>query len=436
MGKPPLRGINKLGLVGAVVVPALAQTVAARKWRPLAVAACLALVAAGALAASNPRALTSGVPARLAGTSFDPESVTFASLGTGWALGTTQCAPGGTCLALRETTDAGRSWSPRPLPASLVAVAGRKVGGVPADCCGAGLNVRFADLRDGWIYGGLVVPSSYGGSIEPTLWSTHDGGLTWREQPLPGLATEGSVLDLEAAAGSVYFMAQNNTTGVTVESSPVAQDNWHAALGLGDNAGGAEPSGTIVLHGSSGWLVEGNDRGTAGSARLDPNGQWVGWAPPCASVGHSFAVPAASTSSNLVAVCVMGGFAYPLSRAAPPGATLGSSWLYFSNNGGQTFETGPELGPRGDVFGDVLASPVPGVILLSRAYFGNGDVNEQDLRASFDGGHHWTVVYRGQLLYLGFTSPAQGVGIVQSSKSTTTMIMTFDGGDHWAPVTF
>ena len=56
--------------------------------------------------------------------------------------------------------------------------------------------------------------------------------------------------------------------------------------------------------------------------------------------------------------------------------------------------------------------------------------------ASFDGGHHWAVVHRGQLFYLGFTSPAQGVGIVQSSKRTTTMIMTFDGGHHWGPVTF
>jgi hypothetical protein len=46
------------------------------------------------------------------------------------------------------------------------------------------------------------------------------------------------------------------------------------------------------------------------------------------------------------------------------------------------------------------------------------------------------VVYRGQLFYLGFTSPAQGVGIVQSSKATTTMVMTFDGGHHWGPVTF
>jgi hypothetical protein len=73
---------------------------------------------------------------------------------------------------------------------------------------------------------------------------------------------------------------------------------------------------------------------------------------------------------------------------------------------------------------------------MSRSYFGTGDVNEQDLRASFDGGHHWTVVYAGQLLYLGFTSPAQGVGIVQLSRSTTGLIMTFDGGHHWVPVRF
>jgi len=266
------------------------------------------------------------------------------------------------------------------------------------------------------------------------LWSTHDGGLAWQEQPLPGLSTEGAIFDLEAAAGRVYFVAQETTGGAVVETSPVTQDHWRAALRLGTPAGGAQPSGTIVLQGSSGWLIEGNDRGTAGSARLEGNGQWVGWAPPCASVGNSFAVPAASTPSDLVAVCVMGGFAYPLSKAAPAGAALGSSWLYFSDNGGQSFTAGPELGPRQDVFGGALASPSPGVVLISRSYLSNGGVNEQDLRASFDGGHNWTVVYRGQILYLGFSSPAQGVAIVQSSPSTTGMIMTFDGGHHWAPV--
>jgi hypothetical protein len=57
-------------------------------------------------------------------------------------------------------------------------------------------------------------------------------------------------------------------------------------------------------------------------------------------------------------------------------------------------------------------------------------------RRRFDEGVRWTIVYRGQLFFLGFTSSTQGAGLVKSSKDVNTMIMTFDGGHHWAPVTF
>ena len=352
MGRAQLRGVNQLGQAGAVSVAPLVRATEVRRLRWLAVATCSALVTVGALATSSPPALASPLPS--IGTSFDPESVTFVSLDMGWVLGTAPCAPGATCLALRETTDAARSWSSRPLPSALVAAADRKVDGAPADLWGGsefGLNVRFADPTDGWIYGGLEVP----GSVGPTLWSTHDGGVTWREQPTARLTW--SIFDLETAAGRVYMMAERTEWGgVTLESSPVARDHWHAGLSLGNNAGGAEPSGTIVLQGRGGWLVEGNDRGTAGSARLDSAGQWAPWTPPCASVGNSFAAPAASGATDLVAVCVMGGFASGLSKAAPRGAVVGSSWLYFSDNGGTTFTAGPELGPQGYSFGVVPTS--------------------------------------------------------------------------------
>ena len=55
--------------------------------------------------------------------------------------------------------------------------------------------------------------------------------------------------------------------------------------------------------------------------------------------------------------------------------------------------------------------------------------------ASFDAGRSWAVVYHGQPLFLGFTTPSQGVAIVRSSDTADTMIMSFDGGRHWAPVT-
>jgi hypothetical protein len=270
------------------------------------------------------------------------------------------------------------------------------------------------------------------------LWSTHDGGLIWHAQTLRGLGSEGALFDVEAAAGKVYRMQKNGAAAaVAVESSPVGQDSWRLERtpSLGDPAGGGEQSGAFVLQGRTGWLVEGNDRGTTGSARLTTGGQWVNWTPPCASVGHSFAIPAATTARNLVAVCEMGGFAYPLSKSAPPGAKLGSHWLYFSSNGGESFKAGPEirLPARALPYVGPIASPSPGVVLLPDATQ-NG---QSDLVASFDGGLHWTVVYRGDVNYIAFTSPSQGLAIVGSPGSTATrMIMTFDGGHTWQAVTF
>ena len=360
---------------------------------------------------------------------FRPLSVTFVSPGTGWVLGRAPCAGGPSCLALRETTDGGRSWIARPLPASLIAAAGRSLAGVVDPI--AQLNVRFGDPRDGWIYGGIVVKLAQGDSVEPALWSTHDGGLRWRREHLAGIA--GSVYDVEAADGTVHLLAQNTRFGATVESSPLTEDNWRVStsVSLNDPAGGAEPSGAVVLHASSGWLVEGNDRGTSGSARLGRNGRWLSWRPPCAAVGGSFAVPAASTASDLVAVCVIGGFASPLTKSAPRGATLGSSWLYLSKDGGKTFRAGPELERRPDFAIGVLASPRPGVILL-----GTSGPHAAELRASFDAGLRFTVVYQGQVTFLGFTTPTQGVAIVQPPGESTSMIMTLDGGHHWRRVGF
>jgi hypothetical protein len=404
----------------------------------------LALLASAALAAGCGAAARSGGPtshaATVAGTHFDPRSVSFVSLHTAWALGTAPCASGGACLELLESTNTGRSWSARPLPATLVAAADRKVDGVASALEeGAGLSVRFADPKNGWIYGGLAVTARQGGAsyvaIEPTLWSTHDGGSVWRAQPLHGLGSQDAVFDLEAAGGTAYLMETNNAEGVSVKSSPVDADSWQSAssASLGDPAGGGEQSGAFVLQGASGWLVEGNDRGATGSARLERGGQWANWTPPCASVGHSFAIPAASTAHDLVAVCVMGGFAYSLSKSAPPGAKLGSSWLYFSDDGGSSFAAGPELGGLGYSFSGVIAAPTPTVILIGH----QTQSGQADLLASFDRGVHWSVVYRGDVLYLGFTSPSQGVAIVGAANgASTTMIMTFDGGHDWAPVAF
>ncbi len=397
--------------------------------RTLAIALSVGSLSAGALVATATPSLASPPQTASARAQFNPVSVTFVSLDTGWALGTIPCPHNKTCLALKQTFNAGGSWSARPLPAGLVTAArnssGAIVNGGPG---GSVLNVRFANLLDGWVYGGF--PN--GG---PVLWSTHNGGASWHRIPLTGLSNEDPVLDLETARGTVYLMAIGKAQqGVFVESSPVGQDAWRVdqAPALFLPAGGAQLVGSIVLQAGKGWLVEGNDRGITGSAVLQGTNSWAKWTPPCQSVGNSFTVPAASTANNLVAICVMGGFAFPLSKSAPPGAKLGSTWLYFSCNGGASFRAGPELGLLGGpFFGAVLGSPIPGVVVTSRSI---NSTNQ--LVASFDWGHHWSVVFRGNVFYLGFTSSAQGVGLVQSPGGSTSMIMTFDSGHQWAHVNF
>jgi len=376
--------------------------------------------------------------------SFNPISVDFSSLMRGWALGTTSCRVSTVCLSLSKSTNAGRSWSVSPLPQSLLRLADRRVLGSSAILYGTtngydiqSLNVHFANADDGWIYGSLPVPTKVNGQqsamFKPVFWSTHDGGLVWKLQPQSWFYSQGPVLDLEATSSAVYLMAFNKSLNVTVESSPVGQDSWHVSdsKGLLTPAGGGLLSGAIVLSGSHGWLVEGNDRGTTGSAQLNNSGRWVPWTPPCQSVGDSLAVPAASTSSHIIVECVMGGFASPLSSAAPRGAALGSTWLYTSDNAGRTFTAGPELG-RGNVyFGSVLASPKPTTILITRNISPH-----QELLASFDGGRHWTVVYFGHVSFVHFVSSTEGVALVQPSKGLNKLIMTFDGGYNWFPIPF
>jgi hypothetical protein len=288
------------------------------------------------------------------------------------------------------------------------------------------MKIHFANKRDGWIFGLL--------RNGPIFWSTHDGGKKWLQLSTALMGPYGSIYDIESTGQTAFLIAQNKASRVSLESSPVGRDDWHTvrAPTLNLPAGGAEPGGSIVLKGKTGWLVVGNDRGVSGSARLT-NGSWVKWTPPCYSVGNSFVAPVAITTHDLMVVCQMGGYASPLSKTAPPGAKLQSNWLYFSKNGGRTFTHGAELHPTLEL-DDLLAIPSPGVIVLGRILQDNTN-NTKQLVRSIDDGREWTVVYHGGwVTSLAFQSPKQGAALVQRTSATNSMIMTFDGGRHWTPV--
>jgi hypothetical protein len=74
-------------------------------------------------------------------------------------------------------------------------------------------QVRFADGANGWAFG-------------PSLWVTHNGGVSWRQ-----LSTNGQmVTSLEAADGRAVAVFATNTT-FQVYTSVVGSDTWQPVPG-------------------------------------------------------------------------------------------------------------------------------------------------------------------------------------------------------------
>lgn len=364
--------------------------------------------------------------------SFTPISTSFPTAIQGWVLGTVPCSSRPDCVQLRSTRDGGATWKLDRLPEALLKVVDQRYHQSIAALNSSGLNVRFANALDGWVYGTLQSFDYFGGITTSrwlvVLWSTHNGGVTWTKQNPPGLGTEGTTYDLEATSHAVYLLGLGSTLRVVVVESPVQRDDWTVVRipTLGYPAGGSETTGNIVVRGDEAWLIEGNDRGITGSLRLIQSGRWSEWSPPCASVGDSYVVPVASDARNLGVVCELGGVFSQPTPNAPPGATPGSWWLYVSNNAGTSFHAMRELHGAGGYFA-ALASPTPNVFYFQYD-FGSGEY----LEVSRDGGRNVRPVFRGLVTYLHFINPMTGICLAESPSNTSEMIMTRNGGRSWS----
>ena len=330
-------------------------------------------------------------------TGFSPDSVTFVSLKEGWALGT-NCS---TCpLAIVHTTDSGRTWTSIPAPP-----ANPNLQTFLPD------KIRFATPDDGWVYGDVG------------LWSTHDGGAHWAQPAQPAGLGPGP-FDLEASAGTVYAVNMNNNDMFDIETSPVGHDGWTLTGSSLPVGAGPIPQIQMVLHGSSGWIVE-NDRIVVAGERLQ-SGHWSEWTPPCTkAAGEALLSASASAAVHLVAYCPPSDYA-----TSPPG----SVGLYFSTDG-DTFGA-PVTLPAALTRSGPLASASPSqATLAAPASDGKGQ-----LESTFDGGRTWTVVTAtasNAWTDLGFTSSSQGVAVQRRLDSSPgALYMTFDGGHSWRQVNF
>jgi photosystem II stability/assembly factor-like uncharacterized protein len=331
---------------------------------------------------------------------FRPMSVTFASAVEGWVLGSAACATG-RCPVIAHTLDAGKTWARIPAPNTKIAA---QPLGANIDMIDAGIaGLRFADAKDGWAFG-------------PELWSTHDGGATWKRlDVLPS----GRVVALETSRGTTHAVLYDGAQNFRIASAPFAGDAWSLSsvkIGVG---GGPVPEIQLVLSGDAGWVLE-NDRVVTAGARL-VGGTWRTWQPACAdSVGPAFI--GAYSASDITAACDVGAWSSPQ-----------GDHLFVSLDGGLTFT---ETGPRNPIIATAsgLATPDRSTIVIA-----GSDTHGAVLAGSFDGGRTWTKVLNAgavTLNDLGFTTTQQGVVISTASTGTSHLLMTHDGGKTWSTVTF
>jgi hypothetical protein len=373
---------------------------------------------------------------------LNPMSLSFPTPHFGYVLSFYKCA-GKTCAALRSTDDAGSSWSVVPTPSQINKdLRILSWGAYNTSYAYATLNVHFADAQNGWIYGSVPTPNAK----EPSypnwvyrLWSTHDGGKTWRQIRLGPLSLSGGVVQMATHGSWTYLFGGSDTSALTyILTTPSNVDRWtdRSSAQMGMPAGGTELQGEFSFAGSSGLFVAGNDRGFTASARLSNDGSWRFWkGPSFEDFGASFTPIAGVTRKVLLAEGESAGFVIPPPSTVPPGWNNSASWLFISYDAGATFKPLRELSSsyqRGYFSVPGLpATPVPGTILLQQTK-GSG----LQLVRSTNWGRTWKVVINRSVSQVVFTSRATGYAVVLqgTSQSVTSLFVTHDAGANWSRV--
>lgn len=318
---------------------------------------------------------------------FAPASVTFVSLGLGWAIGQAPCS-NPHCTSVVRTKDYGRSWVGIPAPRT-------DGGNKPRDVS----NIRFADPGDGWAYG-------------PGLWSTHDGGASgWHEVGAPG---GGRVLALAAAGGRVVAVvstcgSQQGCAGFQVYGTPADTDQWRPLPGAKGDAANL----SLTIRGGRAY-VAGGPRGQSAvwSGPVDGSATWTRRDAPCTGEAVTAGIGSAS-SGDLVLVC-----------AGRPDAGGQPKTVYLSDDAGASWRRVGEA-PSGGLLTSIALTP-------EQMFF----ATNHGLLISSDHGRTWRRDLAGHsYAYVGFTSSRQGV-LVPEDAGAGKLLFTRDGGHTWSPSRF
>jgi photosystem II stability/assembly factor-like uncharacterized protein len=378
-----------------------------------AVPAALLLILATACAAAPPKSppAARGILTRAtARPAFETAAASFVTSSLGWVLGRTGC---GDCAGLLMTRDGGHRWTSLPAPPAPI--------GYDTQSPAAVTNLAFANARDGFLYG-------------PAMLVTHDGGRSWTREPLPPLPVFTAwAHSFAIGAGYAYAVTQpSENAPYSLWRTSVASGTW-TRLPL--PRGAASPvagngSLSVYAEGSTVVLLRPGLTGPVAGPGQTGN-LWVG---SDGTKWHSRPVPCEPPHGGGAAV-----FAMALGH---PG-----EWLLDCFNNEQSQQ---EQNTQHHLFGTAnagitwvrLADPashgMPALLAdngSGHAFLAAAGVFDE-LRATFDGGHHWQTVLApgGQFAVyadLTFLTARTGYVVVVTGSPPGLLYRTDDGGRTW-----
>jgi hypothetical protein len=364
---------------------------------------------------------------------FQPYSVTWDSLSTGWIMG-----PAGTpghcgaqqnstvCTSIAQTSDGGQTWHGLPAP---------PVGGPMAATGVTGL--RFLNASYGWAFG-------------PELWATDDGAENWHKVNTGGA----SVTDLETMNGRAYALfgdctapaGMNGDTiagcrSYTLETATAGSDNWTPVGGVP----AALPAGTTALGSAALELAGATDREPATGYLVAPDGTLYA-GPLDGSAWHKVlrlpCSPGPANTDGLPQALLLtpaGTTSAGVTRLAMVCTQIatGTSSVYLSTDNGSTWTEQRSIASTPATSVPQSLTALPDGTLILAAIPGGGGLSG-GIYLLTPGATQWhaaTLSPTGWatpvgFTYVGMTSATQGVAL-SSDSSQHAIWMTADGGKTW-----
>jgi BNR/Asp-box repeat len=327
---------------------------------------------------------------------------TWVTVDHGWALVRRPC--GATvCMALRTTSDGGRTWTAVKTPPVLDTYAQHDVGTTcAAQMCVVG--VRFATGRIGWLFG-------------PALLQTTDGGRTWTRVKGP------DVLDVEASGGvavrltTADWAACGPVCANQIERERLATNSWQPV------STPVVSSPSLIILGSDAYIVSVPNLAGAGRTVLrrstDSGRTWTEATDPCPGGGGAHVTTSASAAPD-------GVFVVLCSARQPPT----TPFVRISTDGGKTFGARRPVPVAGA--GAVRAASAQTLAVGYRS----GGANA--VLVSRDGGRTWHTTLRAAARGSGaVTLGWENATTARASFDSDAIWTTRDGGLDWTrnPVT-